>query len=538
MLPALFAAALAVLAFGAASGAGSGDGREVFLRLQARDGVDGKGLARVGLDVGQAAAVADFGQGDGQAVAPGAARAANAVGVVLGLHGQAVVEDVREGGHVQPARGHVGGHEDLHAAVAQGFQAPVAQGLAERAVQGDGCKARLLQVLRKVFAFHLRAGKDDGLVDFGAAQPVVEQGAAVFRGVGPVKLLLDVGVALLRRGDFDALCVRAAFAHDAHGQLLDARGEGGRKHHGLLALLGLQVDFGQRVGKAQIEHAVGFVKHEKAHAVQPHLAAGAQVQQAARRGDNEVGVLQPGDLHLVGHAAHDGGDAQAAHMAHQLDGVARHLLRQLARGAQHQRAGHGGLEVAAVGGVFAAGFFGGRLAARQGLGHAGLPLGFFALGGFGLHADERVQHGQQEGGGFAAARLAAHHQVNEGVAARLRQGQRNGLLLYGRGRGVAHVGHGLHQLRGQAQGGEGVFAAGVSGVGGFAAGGFAAGAFADAVFRRFAGVSRAGGGFVAGRLGAGLIQGRGSGIGSGRGAGGIRGAVRSRQGRRGEGVHR
>ena len=56
-------------------------------------------------------------------------------------------------------------------------------------------------------------------------------------------------------------------------------------------------------------------------------------------------------------------------MVHQLDGVARHLLRQLARGAQHQRAGHGGLEVTAVGGVFAAGFFGGRLTTHQGLGH-------------------------------------------------------------------------------------------------------------------------------------------------------------------------
>jgi hypothetical protein len=64
-----------------------------------------------------------------------------------------------------------------------------------------------------------------------------------------------------------------------------------------------------------------------------------QVQQAAGRGDHEVGVLQAGDLHLVRHAAHHVGDAQALAMLDQVDGVVRHLLREFARRAQDQRAG-------------------------------------------------------------------------------------------------------------------------------------------------------------------------------------------------------
>ena len=128
------------------------------------------------------------------------------------------------------------------------------------------------------------------------------------------------------------------------------------------------VDFGQVVGEAQVEHAVGLVDDEELHLVQLDLHRALQVQQAAGRGDHEVGVLQPGDLHLVGHAAHHVGDAQAAAMLDQVDGVVRHLLREFARRAQDQRAGGGGLEVARVGRVLALGRLGGASPRASGLG--------------------------------------------------------------------------------------------------------------------------------------------------------------------------
>ena len=340
-------------------------------------------------------------------------------------------------------------------------------------MQGHGGEAVLLQVVGQAVAFHLGAGEHNGLVDGGVAQPVVEHLALVLGVVGPEQHLLDVGVLFLRAVDLHPLHGGAVVVHHAHGQLLDARREGGAEHHGLLALAGQLVDFSQVVREAQVQHAVGLVDHQELHLVQLELHGALQVQQAAGGGHHQVGVLQLGDLQLVGNAAHHVGHAQAAAMAHQVDGVVGHLLGQLAGGAQDQGARHGGLEVAGVGGVLALAALGRRLATRDGLGHFALVLGALLGFGVGLLLDQGVQHGQQEGGGLAAAGLAGDHQVDEAVfLVPGAHGQGNGLALHGGGLGVAQVGHGLHEFRGQAQLDEAVgqdgrrgFCGGLQGVG-------------------------------------------------------------------------
>src|SRR5690606_34816553 len=104
------------------------------------------------------------------------------------------------------------------------------------------------------------------------------------------------------------------------------------------------VDFSQVIGKTEVEHAVGFVHHQELNLVELDLHGALQVEQAAGRGHDQVGVLQLGDLQLVGHAADYVGYAQAASVLDQVDGVVRHLLRQLTRRAHDQRAGDGWLE--------------------------------------------------------------------------------------------------------------------------------------------------------------------------------------------------
>jgi hypothetical protein len=76
-----------------------------------------------------------------------------------------------------------------------------------------------------------------------------------------------------------SICTFARLAHHAHGQLLDARRKGGAEHHGLLALDGQLVDFGQIIREAQVEHAVGFVHHQELHLVELDLHRALQVQQ-------------------------------------------------------------------------------------------------------------------------------------------------------------------------------------------------------------------------------------------------------------------
>src|SRR5574344_2402842 len=275
-------------AFGAAG--------EALLWLQSFNGLGFELQAGKAFNIKNTAAVTEFGKGHGHDFAPSAAGAANAVGVVLGLHGQAVVEDVGDGGYVNAACGHVGGNQNLNLPFTQCPQTAVAQPLAQCAMQSGGRETGFCQVLRQAVALHLRGGKHDGLVDGGVTQPVVQQLALVLGMVSPVQFLLDVVVALLGRGDGDFLHIGTAGVHHAHGQLLNERRKGGAEHHGLLALGGHLVNLFQIIGKTQVEHAVGLSDHQELHLVQLDLQAALQVQQTARRGHDQIGVLQLGNL--------------------------------------------------------------------------------------------------------------------------------------------------------------------------------------------------------------------------------------------------
>ena len=96
-------------------------------------------------------------------------------------------------------------------------------------MQSHSGKTDLLQVFSQGIAFDLRAGKHNGLVDGGVAQPVVKQFALVLLAVGPKQYLLDI--AFLLFGRFDLQTLRCA--HDARSQLLNARRDSGAEHHGL-----------------------------------------------------------------------------------------------------------------------------------------------------------------------------------------------------------------------------------------------------------------------------------------------------------------
>src|SRR5258708_2207837 len=65
------------------------------------------------LDVAKQAMLPRFGQCDGNALSPRATRSANSMHVRLGRTGHVVIHDVRDMLHVEPAGGHVGGHEQI-----------------------------------------------------------------------------------------------------------------------------------------------------------------------------------------------------------------------------------------------------------------------------------------------------------------------------------------------------------------------------------------------------------------------------------------
>ena len=128
-------------------------------------------------------------------------------------------------------------------AFAQGLQTAITDTLVQSAVQSNRAETFLLQVIRQTITLNLGAGKHDGLLDVGVAQPVVEQLAFVLRVISPEQRLLDVLVLVLRAVDGNALWL----THHTASELLNAWCKRGTEHHGLLAADGQLVDFGEIV---------------------------------------------------------------------------------------------------------------------------------------------------------------------------------------------------------------------------------------------------------------------------------------------------
>lgn len=136
-------------------------------------------------------------------------------------------------------------------------------------------------------------------------------------------------------------CVdRFGVAQHAVGQRLDRLREGGREQQVLPLRRQLREDAAQFLGEAQVEQAVGLVEHQRGDRVEPQRVVLDQVEQPARRGDDQVGTAaQAHELRIDRHAAEDHRDAQpVGQCAREVAQGLADLGRELARGHQHQRA--------------------------------------------------------------------------------------------------------------------------------------------------------------------------------------------------------
>jgi hypothetical protein len=115
------------------------------------------------LDVAHHAHVVARDQRHRQARGAGAAGAADAVHVVLGVERHVEVEDRRQVGDVQAARGHVGGHQQVHLAGLEGGQRLQPLVLALVAVQRLGAQAVALERARQARAAELGVDEDERL---------------------------------------------------------------------------------------------------------------------------------------------------------------------------------------------------------------------------------------------------------------------------------------------------------------------------------------------------------------------------------------
>ena len=200
------------------------------------------------------------------------------------------------------------------------------------------------------------------------------------------------------------------------GVLDDA--EHGLGHRGaeeqVLALGRDRVDDALHVGpEAHVEHAVGLVEHQGVDVVQEDVALAQHVEQAARRGDQQVDALADAlGLRVVGHPAEDGHDAAPAVGAERLADLLDLPAEFAGRG--HDEGG--------------------------GVGDAAVGYG---------RACHALENGQDESGRLAGTGLRTAHHVATVEDAR------DGLFLDRRGLHVAHRGHAGEQLAFEAESGEG-----------------------------------------------------------------------------------
>src|SRR5450830_2139297 len=124
------------------------------------------------LNVHDLAAITELGKGHGNAITSGATRTTNAVGVILCLHRQAEIEHVSHCWNVNTSCSHISCYQNLNLALTQRHQTTVTQALAQRTMQSDSGKTFLLQVIGQAVTLNLGAGKNNGLIDGGVAQPV------------------------------------------------------------------------------------------------------------------------------------------------------------------------------------------------------------------------------------------------------------------------------------------------------------------------------------------------------------------------------
>jgi hypothetical protein len=298
------------------------------------------------------------------------------------------VDHVRQVRNVDAPGGHVGGDEEVHPLLAEQAHHPLAVVLREVAVEVLRAVARVLQPPRDQLGLRLGVAEHQrrvGLLDLQHLEQVGHRAP----GGGEVRVVLDArrrDVVAAERDGHSARAGAAAMRDMASGIVAE-------KISAWRPLGSMLEDGVELLGEAHGEHLVALVEHDGAEVGDIEGLAAEVVERAARGADDHLGARLEGvDLLLHPGAAVDRGDPELGVLAEALE-LARHLKRQLARGAEHHH-----LDVA------------------RGLDH---PV------------DER----QREGRRLAAAGAALDDDVlalGDGL---------EGRLLHRRGRRVAHLGH-------------------------------------------------------------------------------------------------
>ena len=264
-----------------------------------------------------------------RALLTGAARAANAVGVVLVFLGHVVVDDGIHIGNVNAARCHIGGDQHVDFPGLEPRHDAVALSLGQVAVQAVHIEVQP----GKLVGQHPR-------VVLGVAEdhdPLVALVNDDLRGVGQLVTARGQQLVLgnFRAGILDGLDADlggVVLVEPTDVQHLAA--DGRREHRQALAVLHQVDDVLDVLVKAHVQHLVGLVQHDGFDVGDINGVVAVVVHQAARRGNDDLAAGFELALLLVhARAAIDADDFDVRQKLRQILQVLGDLLGQLPRGA-------------------------------------------------------------------------------------------------------------------------------------------------------------------------------------------------------------
>ena len=221
--------------------------------------------------------------------------------VVLGVHGHVEVHHGVNARDIDASTHDVGGHEHANLAVAEALKCALAGLLRTVRVHDVDLDAGVLERLAHAVDTHLRAAEDEHALEALLLHEGLEQRDLVALGDG-AEVLVNRGGRLAYAGNFDNVGVGEHRVHRA----LDAWRDGGREQQ-RLALLGAGLHDAAHAGpKAHVKHAVRLVQDENLHVAEVDVVVLHEVDEAARRGHEQVAAgLERADLTVELGAAHD-----------------------------------------------------------------------------------------------------------------------------------------------------------------------------------------------------------------------------------------
>ena len=303
-------------------------GGEAFGKLH-HLGLDARQL----LDVAQVRPLIIRHEADRGARCAGPRGAADAVDILLGHVGQLEVEHVGHARHVDAARGDVGRDEHLGLARLELGERAFALRLALIAVDRVGDDAIGTEQLHDAVGTVLGAGEDERALDLLVTQQDRQQ-RLLFALVEEGDELVDALGGAGGRRDLH----RLGIVEELVGKLTDRIRHRRREEQGL-ALLGQHPhDLAQRVDEAEVEHLVSFVEHQDFKHREADETLLDQVEQAARRRDEDVDAARHVLAVLVdAGAAEHGCDRHLGELT-VFAGTLGDLAGQFARRGEHEHA--------------------------------------------------------------------------------------------------------------------------------------------------------------------------------------------------------